>query len=237
MMPACAAAIVKLPAVVVLTVRLMVAVVCRLPEVPVIVMLEVPVAAKLDAVSVSVLAEVEALGAKLAATPLGNTVAARATAPTNPFNGFTAIVLVMTPPRARFRLAGVADKVNDGGPVIVSDIRAVLVRLPDVPVIVRVDVDAAAELEATTVSVLVVAALAGLNDPVTPVGNPAIARFTAPLKPCCGLMVMVLVPLAPGAMESVDADEDRLKAGEFDVAVKLLIKPWPAGVPHPVTRS
>lgn len=147
------------------------------------------------------------------------------------------MVLVMTPPRARLRLDGVADKLKDGGAVIVSDIRAVLVELPDVPVIVSVEVDALAELLATTVRVLVVTALAGLKDAVTPAGSPEIARLTVPLKPCCGLTVMVLVPLAPGATESEVAEDDKLKPGALDVAVKLLIKAWPKGVPQPVARS
>lgn len=144
---------------------------------------------------------------------------------------------MIEPPRARFKLAAVGDRVKDGGPVTVSVSLAVLVRLPEVPVIVRDDVDATAELLATNSSVLVVVALVGLNVAVTPAGNPDIVKFTAASKPCCALTVMVLEPLAPGAMESVDADEDRLKPGEFDVAVKLLIRGWPAGVPHPVARS
>ena len=72
-------------------------------------------------------------------------------------------------------------------------------------------------------------ALAGLKDAVTPAGNPDTARFTAPLKPCCVLMVMVLTPLPPAAIESVDADEARLNAGAFDAPVRLLIKGWPGG--------
>jgi hypothetical protein len=72
--------------------------------------------------------------------------------------------------------------VNAGRPVTVSDRRAVLVRLAEVPVIVIVDVDEAAELLTVSVSVLVVVAVAGLNDAVTPVGRPDAARLTALLK-------------------------------------------------------
>src|SRR5579863_9567183 len=117
------------------------------------------------------------------------------------------MVLVTIPPAGRFKLAGVADNVNAGVPVIVSDRRAVLVKLSDVPVMVRVDVDAIAELLATTVRVLVVDALAGLKNAVTPAGNPEIARFAAPVKPCWGLMVMVTALSAPGARESVEVEE------------------------------
>lgn len=95
----------------------------------------------------------------------------------------------------------------------------------------------ATELLATSVSVLVVVALAGLNDAVTPVGSPVAVRVTVPLKPCCGLMVMVLVALAPGATVNAEEEDDTLKAGELDVAVKLSMSDCPAGVPHPVARS
>lgn len=78
-------------------------------------------------------------------------------------------------------------------------IEAVLVRLPDVPVIVIVDVPGEVELAALRVSVLVLAvvALVGLKDAVTPVGRPDAARVTVPVNPFCGAIVMVLVPLAP----------------------------------------
>ncbi len=123
------------------------------------------------------------------------------------------MVLAPDPPGARLKLAGDAESVNAGAAVTVSDTRAVLVKLPEVPVMVSVDVAAAAELLAISVSVLVVMALAGLNDAVTPAGKPAMVRFTALLKPCCALTVMLLVPLAPAAIESVDTDDDRLNAG------------------------
>lgn len=147
------------------------------------------------------------------------------------------IVLAPVPPGARLRVAGDADSVNPGALEIVSDSRAVLVKLPEVPVTVSVDVAAAAELLAIKVSVLLVIALAGLNDAVTPAGKPAMVRFTALLKPCCALTVMLLAPLAPAAMESVDTDDDKLNAGAFDAPVRPLIKGCPAGVPHPVARS
>jgi hypothetical protein len=146
-------------------------------------------------------------------------------------------VLAPEPPCVRITLAGVAERVNVPDPVVVSVSRAVLVRRPEVPVIVSVDVAAATEPAAIRVSVLVVMALAGLKDAVTPVGKPEIARFTAALKPCCALIVMVLVPLPPAAIESVATDEARLNAGALDAPVRLLIKGWPAGLPHPVARS
>lgn len=196
-----------------------------------------PRAAEPLAVNVNVLLPLVLAGLKDAVTPEGKPEAASATVPVKLFCGVMVIVLVLEPACARLTLAGAADKMNVGGPVMVSDRRAVLVRLPDVPVIVGVDVAAAAELAAVSVSMLVVSALAGLNDAVTPAGNPEIVRFTALLKPCCVLMVMVLVPLAPAAIERVDADEARLNVAEPDVPAKLLMKDWPAGLPQPVARS
>ena len=73
----------------------------------------------------------------------------------------------------------------------------VCVRLPLVPVTVTVAVPVAAVLLAVKVSVLVLVVLEGLNDAVTPEGNPEAERLTLPLKPPVGLTVMVLVPLFP----------------------------------------
>lgn len=127
--------------------------------------------------------------------------------------------------------------VNAGRPATVSASRAVPVRLPDVPVIVIVDADETAELLAVSVSVLVVVAVAGLNNAVTPAGRPDAAKLTAPLKLFWALMVMVLVPLAPAAIERVDAEEDSPKDSPLDTPVKLLMRGWPEGLPHPVARS
>jgi len=219
------------------TVILIVAVLVRLPDVPAMVMTDAFRAAVLDAVRVSVLVPIELAGLNDAVTPLGSPDMASATVPVKPFWGLIAIVLVLAPPRARLSVAGVAEMENAGDEVTVTVILAVLVRLPEVPVIVTDAVAGSAELLATSVSVLVVMALAGLNDAVTPGGNPDTARFTALLKPVCGLMVMVLLPLVPAAMESADVDEERLNAGEFGAPVRVLINGCPAGLPHPVARS
>ena len=217
------------------TVRLMAASVCKPPEVPVMKTVDVPSAAELLAVSVNVPGLVGVAALKDAVTPAGRPDAVRVTAPARPF--CEAMLTVAAPPGERFTLAGDAAMVKAAIAVTFSTSRAVLVTLPEVPVIVIVDVDEAAEALAVSVSVLVVVALAGLNDAATPAGRPATLRATAPLKPCCGLMVIVLWPLVPGAIDSVVADEPSAKPARFDDPINSLIKSWPAGVPHPVARS
>ena len=64
----------------------------------------------------------------------------------------------------------------------------VAVRLPEVPVTVKVYCPMAAELLAVTVSVLVLFPVAGFGekDAVTPVGSPETERLTLPVNPYWG---------------------------------------------------
>jgi len=80
-----------------------------------------------------------------------------------------------------------------GAGVTVRLIAVVCVKLPDVPVMVTVTVPVAAAALAVKVSVLLVVAGFGLNPAVTPLGKPDAERFTLPLKPFDGVMVIVLV--------------------------------------------
>ena len=74
---------------------------------------------------------------------------------------------------------------------------AVLVKAPDVPVMVTVDVPVVALALAVSVNVLVLVVLLGLKEAVTPFGRPEADKLTLPLKPFCGVTVIVLVPLLP----------------------------------------
>ena len=87
----------------------------------------------------------------------------------------------------------------------------VWVKLPDVPVIVTVDVPVVAVPLAVNVSVLVLVVLLGLNDGVTPLGRPEADKLTLPPKPLCGLTVIVLVPLVPWVIVMLEGDAERLK--------------------------
>ena len=83
--------VVSLPAV---TVRAIVVVLVKVPDVPVIVTVPCPVVAVLLAVSVNVLVVVAGFGLKDAVTPLGRPDADKLTLPLKPFRGATVIVLV-----------------------------------------------------------------------------------------------------------------------------------------------
>jgi hypothetical protein len=77
---------------------------------------------------------------------------------------------------------------------------AVFVKVPDVPVMVTVDVPVVAVALAVSVNVLVLVVLVvllGLKEAVTPLGRPEADKLTLPVKPFCGVTVIVLVPLLP----------------------------------------
>jgi hypothetical protein len=82
---------------------------------------------------------------------------------------------------------------------------AVFVKLPDIPVIVTGNVPMVAVLLAVNVNVLVVE----LNDALTPLGRPDADKMTPPLKPFCGVTVIVLVPPDPCAMLKLLGDVER----------------------------
>jgi hypothetical protein len=82
------------------TVRAMVAVAVRLPDVPVMVTVLVPAAAALVAAKITALDAVAGFVAKLAVTPAGSPVAARVTVPVKPPAPATVTVSVALPPAA-----------------------------------------------------------------------------------------------------------------------------------------
>jgi hypothetical protein len=86
-------------------------------------------------------------------------------------------------------------------------------KLPDVPVMVTVTVPVVAVLLAVSVKVLVLAVLLGLKDAVTPLGKPDADKLTLPLKPFCGVTVIVLVPAVPCVIVKLLGDAERVKFG------------------------
>jgi hypothetical protein len=83
-----------------------------------------------------------------------------------------------------------------------------LIKPLNVPVTVTVAVPVVAVLLAVKVNVLVVAVLPGLNDAVTPLGRPDADKLTMPLKPFCGVTVIVLAPLAPCTIVTLLGDAE-----------------------------
>ena len=206
----------------------------RVPDLPLTLTLKVPVVAELLTVSVNVLALVELLGLNDAVTPIGRLDAEKVTLPMKPRTGLMVIVDVPVLPRATLRLLGDAERLKFGPGFTVRAIVVVCVKLPDVPVIVTVALPVVAVLLAVNVSVLVLVVLLGLNDAVTPLGRPEADRPTLPPKPFCGLTVIVLVPLVPWVMVTLDWDAERLKFGwvaEFTVRLTVVVRVKPGDVP------
>jgi hypothetical protein len=195
----------------VVTVRLSIVVLVRLPDVPVMVTVAVPVVAVPVAVSVSVLVAVAGLGLKDAVTPLGRPEADKLTLLLKPFCGVTVIVLVLLAPCMKLRLVGDAERAKFGGGAIMVRLSVVAcVKVPEVPVIVTETVPVVAVPVADNVSALVVVVLVGLKAAVTPLGSPEADRVTRLLKPLCGVTLIVVVPVVPCVTVRVPGEAERV---------------------------
>ena len=87
---------------------------------------------------------------------------------------------------------GVTVRVGAAAEFTVSEMVVVWLKLPDVPVIVTVEVPVAAVLLTDSAKVPPAPKAAE-----TPLGSPVALNATVPLKPFCGVTVMVLEPLDP----------------------------------------
>jgi hypothetical protein len=217
-------------------VTLSVAVLFKVPAVPVTVTVELPAVIELAAIRASVPGLLVVAGVKEAVTPLGNPDAVKLMLPPNPFAPVAVSVVVVVLPGVKLTLFGDAANVKLGT-AIVRAIAVVLFKIPEVPVTVIVAVPPVAELAAVNVRVLDALVLLGLNVAVTPFGRPAATRLTLALKLFSAFTAIVLVPVPPGVIESVAADADRVKLGEAGAELRSLIKDCPAGVPQPVAKS
>ena len=113
------------------------------------------------------------------------------------------------PPITLVGFSASEDTVGRGGGVTVRVIEVVFVKLPDVPVIVTLTVFVVTALVAASVNALVMVAGFGLNDALTPLGRPEADKLTLPLKPFCGVTVIVLVPVLPCMMLRLLGDAER----------------------------
>ena len=105
---------------------------------------------------------------------------------------------------------------DDGGGVgafTVKLIVVLLVRLPDVPVMVMLPVPTVAVLLAASVRALELIAVLGLKEAVTPLGRPEADRDTLLLNPFAAVMVIVLLPLEPRVTVTLLGETDKEKSG------------------------
>ena len=86
---------------------------------------------------------------------------------------------------------------------------------------VTVTVPVVAVALAVSVNVLVLAVLLGLNEAVTPLGRPEATKLTLPVKPFCGVTVIVLVPLAPCTIFTLLGEAEREKFGGWRAGVLI----------------
>lgn len=175
------------------TVRAILVVALKEPEVPVTVSVVAPAVAVLLAVSVRTLVPDVGFVLHAAVTPLGSPDTARVTLPVNPYSGVTVIVEVPELPWFTPTLLGDADRVKVG--VWMARVRVVVaVRLPEVPVIVTAVFPDAAVLLAVRVSTLVLDVGFVPHDAVTPLGRVEVtARVTFPVNPPASDTVIVVV--------------------------------------------
>lgn len=165
---------------------------------PVIVTVDVPVAAVALAVSVRVLEEVAGFGLKAAVTPLGKPDADRVTFPLKPLIGVIVIVLEPLLPCTTFSKVGLEDKEKFlAAGVTVTPSVIVWIEVPEVPVTLTSAVPVAAVALAVSVNVVAEVVPLGLNEAVTPLGNPEAEKVTLPLKPLDDPMVISAVALLP----------------------------------------
>ncbi len=188
----------------------MVVVCVRAPDLPVTVTMKVPRLARLPAVKVKVLVEVVGFALKDADTRLGRPEADKLTLPLKPFDGVMVMAAVPWVPRPILKLLGDADREKFGAAFTVREMVVELVKLPDAPVMVTVNVPVAAVILAVSVNVLVPVVLLGLKEAVTPPGRPEADKLTLALKPLSGLTVMVLALLAPCVMLNEPGDAVRV---------------------------
>ncbi len=112
----------------------------------------------------------------------------------------------------------------------------VAVRLPEVPVMVTVELPVVAVELAVRVSTLVPVVGFVPKAAVTPLGRPEAARVTLPVNPPTSVTVIVLVPLPPCVIDRLPGESDRVKLGVEEPASRLMI-PVVFGLPQPVHRS
>jgi len=103
-------------------------------------------------------------------------------------------------------------------------------------VIVTVTVPLAAVVLAVNVAVLLDVAGFGLNEAVTPLGNPDAVKVTLAVKPFEAVIVIVLVPLLPRVIVRLFGEADKVKFAAVEAfTVRLIEVVWVKPLDVPVT--
>jgi hypothetical protein len=119
---------------------------------------------------------------------------------------------------------------------IESVIVAVFVRALALPVMVTAKVPILAAPLTVKVNVLVLLVLVGLKDAVTPLGSPETDKLTVPLKPFCGVTVIMLVPFAASRTLTLPGEADSVKVPTlFTVRETVVVMVKRPAVPVMVT--
>jgi hypothetical protein len=113
----------------------------------------------------------------------------------------------------------------------------VFVTPPEEPVTVIVTVPIVAVPVADRVRRLLVVAGFEPKIALTPFGRPDAVKFTLPLNPLRGLMVIVVEPAAPWTRVKLAGDADSVKLGCVEDEGQLLTKLAALTVPMPVAKS
>ena len=200
----------------------MVAVFVKLPDFPVMVTVDFPMEAVDGIASVSVALEGVVPVLKDPTTPVGSPEIVTVTVLLKPFCGVKVRMLVAAAPRGTVSVLGEADNVNVGGKITVSATVVLLVRAPDVPVIVTVAVSAAAVLAAVKVTV-VWPPLMAPKLAMTPDGNPEAASATVLLKPFKAVMAMVLVTVAPALRLTLAGVAETVKLAGAATVIAIVV--------------
>jgi len=149
---------------------------------------------------------------------------------------FTVLPEVAPGAMLRDALAGLVAKVKVSVVALtVIDTEAVLDKLPEVPVTVKLVVAAAMLAEVSTVSTVDVGELAGLKLQVAPLGRPEQLKVTELLKPLAGATVMVVALLfcpAEALTEPLLAESEKLGMVASQAGKSVLA----STDPRPLTR-
>ena len=119
----------------------------------------------------------------------------------------------------------------------VRAIAALLVKPPEVPVTVTVEVPIAAVPVAVRVRRLAVVAGFVPKTALTPFGRPAATKFTVLLNPFRAFIVMMVEPTEPWRKDRLVGDADRVKLGCCVEPGQLFTKLAALTVPMPVAKS